>query len=78
MADIAHFDWSGLMRLGLCRLKMTPADFWALTPSELMLMLGLDGGASSMGRARLEELAQAFPDRAEIAGSGEFEGEDYG
>jgi uncharacterized phage protein (TIGR02216 family) len=57
------FDWAGLMRLGLRGLRLTPAQFWALTPAELMLMLGVDGAAAPLGRARLEELARAFPDR---------------
>lgn len=56
------FDWAGLMRLGLRGLRLTPAQFWALTPAELMLMLGVDGAAAPLGRARLEELARAFPD----------------
>jgi uncharacterized phage protein (TIGR02216 family) len=62
-----RFDWPGLMRLGLSGLGLTPAAFWALTPAELMLMLGKTGGDAPLGRARLEELAQAFPD----AGSGQ-------
>ncbi|GGD40643.1 rcc01693 family protein [Sinisalibacter lacisalsi] len=57
------FDWAGLMRLGLRGLGLTPAQFWALTPAELMLMLGVDGATAPLGRARLEELARAFPDR---------------
>ncbi len=56
------FDWPALMRLGLRGLHLTPGDFWALTPAELMLMLGKDGGGAPLGRARLEELARAFPD----------------
>ena len=56
------FDWPALMRLGLTRLGLTPGDFWALTPAELMVMLGKDGATAPLGRARLEELAQAFPD----------------
>lgn len=55
-------DWPGLMRLGLRGLGLKPAEFWALTPAELMVMLGRDGGEAPLGRARLEELARAFPD----------------
>ena len=51
------------MRLGLKGLGLSPAHFWALTPAELMLLLGRDGSEAPLGRARLEELAQAFPDR---------------
>jgi len=50
------------MRLGLRGLGLCPAEFWALTPAELMVMLGREGGDAPLGRARLEELARAFPD----------------
>ena len=63
------FDWPGLMRAGLCGLGLRPAEFWALTPAELMLMLGVEPGQSGvMGRARLEELAARYPDRPADAG----------
>jgi len=55
-------DWPGLMRAGLTGLRLTPAEFWRLTPAELMMMLGRDAGSAPLGRARLEELARAFPD----------------
>jgi len=57
-----RFDWPALMRLGLNGLALTPDRFWALTPAELMVMLGKDGATAPLGRHRLEELAQAFPD----------------
>ncbi|TCP61927.1 putative phage protein (TIGR02216 family) [Rhodovulum bhavnagarense] len=56
------FDWGALMRAGIRGLGLKPAEFWALTPAELMLMLGAGGGSTPMTRARLEELARAFPD----------------
>ncbi|TNF13513.1 MAG: phage tail assembly chaperone [Rhodobacteraceae bacterium] len=56
-------DWPGLMRAGLHRLGLRPAEFWALTPAELALMLGEGAtGARPMGRGRLEELIERFPD----------------
>lgn len=57
------FDWPGLMRAGMQGLGLTPAHFWALTPAELMLMLGEPAGAAPMGRAGLEALAARFPDQ---------------
>ncbi len=57
-----RFDWAGLMRAGLRELRLCPRDFWALTPFELLLMLGREGGGTTMARARLEELARAYPD----------------
>lgn len=55
-------DWPGLMRAGMGRLGLLPDQFWALTPAELALMLGVEAGASGMTRERLEELAGRFPD----------------
>ncbi len=60
-------DWPGLMRFGMRRLGLRPAEFWALTPAELLLLAGEGAGTAPMSRARLEELAAAYPD----AGRGE-------
>ncbi|SIO10981.1 phage conserved hypothetical protein [Rhodovulum sp. ES.010] len=59
------FDWGTLMQAGIRGLGLKPAEFWGLTPAELMLMLGAVGGPAPMTRARMEELARAFPDRKE-------------
>lgn len=57
------FDWPALMRAGLNGLRLRPQEFWDLTPVELLLMLGLDGGgAPGLNRARLRELSAEFPD----------------
>ena len=65
-----RIDWVGLMRLGLHGLGLTPEAFWRLTPVELRMMLGAERGAPPLTRARLEELAAAFPDSRERAGHG--------
>ncbi len=83
MAGAAGFDWPVLMRLGLHRLGLDPARFWALTPAELVIRLGLGAdGRVAMDRARLDELARAFPDvRGAAYGSGpagQSEGEQDG
>lgn len=57
-----RFDWPGLMRAGMIGLGLRPAEFWALTPAELLLMLGSSSGTAPLGRERLEELARAYPD----------------
>lgn len=59
---MSHFDWPALMRAGLRGLRLTPAEFWALTPAELALMLGQGAGQAPMRRGGLERLMQAFPD----------------
>lgn len=58
------FDWPALMRAGLRGLGLTPAEFWGLTPAELALLLGQSGRAP-LDRARLDELARAYPDTRE-------------
>lgn len=57
-------DWAGLMRAGLQGLRLTPDQFWRLTPAELALMLGQGPQARPLGRAVLDALMQAYPDAA--------------
>ena len=56
------FDWPGLMRAGLRGLGLKPHEFWGLTPSELLLMLGQGSGAAPLTRDRLNALAKEYPD----------------
>jgi uncharacterized phage protein (TIGR02216 family) len=55
-------DWPGLMRVGLHQLRLTPCDFWALTPAELQIMLGATGAQAPMRRVQLDALLRDFPD----------------
>ena len=55
------FDWAALLRAGVTRGGLRPWEFWRLTPFELLVVLGLEGGPAPLSRARLEELAAAFP-----------------
>lgn len=50
------------MRAGLNGLRLTPDQFWRLTPAELRLMLGQEGAQAPMGRAGLDALMAAWPD----------------
>ncbi|MBY6090273.1 MULTISPECIES: rcc01693 family protein [Rhodobacterales] len=59
---MARFDWPALMVAGLRGLGLRPAEFWALTPAELRLMLGQAGGAAPLARQRLDALLAAYPD----------------
>ncbi len=54
-------DWPGLMRAGLGQLRLTPDQFWRLSPMELRMMLGAEGASPPLSRARLDELAAAYP-----------------
>lgn len=64
------FDWPALMRLGLSHLGLRPAEFWALTPVELRLMLGPLGEGGPMLGAGLDALMAAYPDKKKGAGDG--------
>jgi len=73
---MSGLDWPGLRRAGLHHLRLHPDQFWALTPVELALMLGVIKGDKPMNRNRLRDLLQDFPDagnpkktEAENAGS---------
>ncbi|MDO6731016.1 phage tail assembly chaperone [Marinovum sp. 2_MG-2023] len=57
-----RINWPRLMTAGLRGLGLRPAEFWALTPAELMLMLGVGGGNAPLTRDRLDQLIAAFPD----------------
>lgn len=59
---MSGFDWPALMRAGLRGAGLKPWEFWRLTPAELVLMAGTGGAGAPLGRARLEELARAYPD----------------
>lgn len=70
-----RIDWAGLMRVGLGPvaaggLGLTPTAFWALTPVELRIMLGMGGESAPVGRDRLAALMAAFPDGRKGDGDG--------
>ena len=63
-------DWPGLIRAGLHGLRLTPLQFWALSPAELQIMLGVTPGQTPMDRNRLDELRRSFPDQSEDLNDG--------
>ncbi|WP_170770526.1 rcc01693 family protein [Ruegeria lacuscaerulensis] len=60
---MSGFDWPALMRAGMTGLRLTPDQFWRLTPAELRLMLGQGAGVPAMNRAGLDALLAAYPDK---------------
>ena len=58
-----QIDWPGLMRAGLHGLGLQPRDLWAMTPLELMVMLGREAGEAGFSRVSLEALMARFPDQ---------------
>ncbi|WP_146345077.1 rcc01693 family protein [Falsiphaeobacter marinintestinus] len=62
---MSGIDWPALMRAGLEGLRLTPDQFWRLTPAELRLMLGQGAGQAPLNRSGLDALMAAWPDRRE-------------
>lgn len=61
---MSQFNWSALMQLGLHQLRLTPDQFWNLTPIELVIIAsGTATANSSLTRKRLAELSVQFPDK---------------
>lgn len=69
---MSGIDWRGLMQAGLHELGLEPAVFWRLSPVELKIMLGREGLVPPLTRARLAELAAAFPDVRKDQGDGGY------
>lgn len=67
---MSGFDWPTLMQAGIRGLGLKPAEFWALTPAELSLMLGREGGVAPLARSRLDELLSAYPDKNGVTDNG--------
>lgn len=59
------FPWRDAIAFGIGVLKLSPRDFWAMTPRELALAIeGARGGVSApIDRAALDALMNEFPDR---------------
>lgn len=62
MSEQTGLDWPALMRAGLQSLGLRPAEFWALTPGELQLMLGTQGAQAPLLSDGLAALMAAYPD----------------
>jgi len=59
---MSRIDWANLMRAGLEGLRLTPHDFWDLTPAELRVMLGETTKTGPMLSEGLETLMSLYPD----------------
>ncbi len=62
MSASKGFDWPALMRVAFQGLGLSPAEFWALTPSEFLILLGPESGAAPLRRDAFEALLARFPD----------------
>lgn len=59
------FPWSEVIATGIGRLRLSPKDFWALTPREFAVLAGetRTGPAGAPGRSALDAMMSTFPDR---------------
>jgi uncharacterized phage protein (TIGR02216 family) len=59
------FPWGDAMGFGLGVLRLSPRDFWTMTPRELASAWSALVGerAGPLGRQELEALMAQFPDR---------------
>ena len=55
-------DWAGMLRAGMCGAGLRPADVWALTPAELLLLVGPEPSTRPLGRGGMDQLLTQFPD----------------
>ena len=57
------FPWREAIGFGLGVLKLSPREFWAMTPRELAYAIeALRGRAVPLERAALDELMRRYPD----------------
>ena len=56
------FDWSALLRFGLSRLRLSPSEFWQLTPKELSLMARPHSPQARFGQREVQTLLEQYPD----------------
>lgn len=60
----AAFPWEAALHAGLCRMRLSATDFWAMTPRELAFALGVIRPLAGVpGRGALTALMSAFPDK---------------
>ena len=65
-----RFDWAALLRCGVRQCGLRPAEFWALTPAEFGVLIGVDEGGPALSRDGFAALMAAYPD-AETKGAGD-------
>jgi len=62
-ATVRAFPWEAVLDAGLCRLRLHPNVFWALSLVEFAAMAGAFApGSVRLSRAGLERLMRDYPD----------------
>lgn len=61
------FPWSDAMRFGLGTLRLSPCQFWAMTPRELAAAIAAQNHngmqVTPPARSELQDLMQLYPDK---------------
>jgi len=60
---LEKFPWADVYRLGVLELRLSPNDFWTLTPRELAVLLGSMPAGQRTMRAELVSLMNLYPDK---------------
>ncbi|MGR3712264.1 MAG: phage tail assembly chaperone [Shimia sp.] len=70
---MSRFDWGSLLGCAMRQCRLRPEEFWALTPAEFGVLLGLEGGGAVLTRNGFQALMAAYPDagRAKEEGAGD-------
>ncbi|WP_281015398.1 rcc01693 family protein [Martelella mediterranea] len=65
------FPWCAVLHTGLCQLRLSPLQFWALSPIEFAAMAGhLAPATTYPNRQMLSELMKRFPDESRRSDNG--------
>lgn len=60
------FPWDEAMAFGMGRLRLSPAEFWSMTPRELAAAMSAYGvHLSAPAREELTKLMEQYPDAKE-------------
>jgi uncharacterized phage protein (TIGR02216 family) len=69
---VTPFPWTEAMRIGFGVLRLSPEDFWRMTPRELMAaasgLYSMTGHGKPLSRARFDELLKRYPDKEHQGG----------
>jgi uncharacterized phage protein (TIGR02216 family) len=61
---LQNFPWQDAARIGFGLLRLSPREFWQLTPKELVMIFDAFGIGASQGldRQTFQQMADKFPD----------------
>lgn len=57
------FPWAAMMAAGFGVLRLSSAEFWAMTPRELNAAFYRPPSRAALTQCELQQMMQAFPDK---------------